>query len=306
MNGPREGRHSIKLSLYSPHFMTLLHAAETKRVARGERAAGATAAKGMQGTQSIQRAFATLREIATHNPHGLTLPAIATGLGVEEGTARRIVKGLVHHGMLFRDAATRCYKLGHLVYELGLAAGPSYPLRELLQPSLRRLADKTGDSVFLMVRSGLDAVCLDREQGSFPIQAHTLDVGSRRPLGMGGGGLALLLEMDDAEIARILVANESRYALFDRPDLRRLRAAVKRSREAGYAVNDQDIVEGIAAIGVAIPAPDAGESVPAYAAVSVAAIASRLTGPRRDEVAKLLRREAKTMSRLMSAQGGWL
>jgi DNA-binding IclR family transcriptional regulator len=39
--------------------------------------------------------------------------------------------------------------------------------------------------VFLLVRSGFHAVCLDRADGPFPIRSFTGDIGGRIPLGLG-------------------------------------------------------------------------------------------------------------------------
>ncbi|MEI6246808.1 MAG: hydrogenase small subunit, partial [Acidobacteriota bacterium] len=150
------------------------------------------------GTQSVHRAISILRELATKGQYGLRLVDIAGAMGLERPTAHRIVKGLMAQGMIMQDPDTRTYRLGHLVYELGLAASPHFTLRELCQPGLQRLAEKSGDSVFLLVKSGQDSVCLDRFEGSFQIKARTLDIGVRRPLGVGAGGLSLLMALPPA------------------------------------------------------------------------------------------------------------
>jgi DNA-binding IclR family transcriptional regulator len=41
-------------------------------------------------------------------------------------------------------------------------------LRERCRPALLRLGASLGDSVFLLVRAGFDAMCLDRWEGPFP------------------------------------------------------------------------------------------------------------------------------------------
>src|SRR3954468_6217776 len=76
-----------------------------------------------RGTQTIHRAVAMLREIAAFQK-GMRLVDIASAMGLERPTAHRIVKGLVSQGMVMQDPATKCYRLGHVVYELGLAASP--------------------------------------------------------------------------------------------------------------------------------------------------------------------------------------
>lgn len=250
------------------------------------------------GTQSIHRAVTILREIAAHGPKGLRLADIADVLELERPTAHRIVKGLVAQGMLMQDRDNKHYRLGHVVYELGLAASPHFNLKEICQTALHTLAEKSGDSVFLVVRSGLDAVCIDRIEGGYPIQARTLDIGGRRPLGVGAGSLALLMALPEPDIEQIIAANAERLGSFGRTTVERLRKAIAVSRDAGYAVNEEDVLPGVSAIGLIIR-PRYG--VP-YAAVSIAAIESRLSGERREEMARLLQKEVRGLEKLLDAQ----
>lgn len=244
------------------------------------------------GTQSIHRAVTMLREIAAFQK-GMRLVDIAEAMGLERPTAHRIVKGLMSQGMVMQDPATKCYRLGHVVYELGLAASPYFNLREVCQPILARMAERTGDSVYLVARSGFDTVCIDRLEGSYPIKARTMDVGSRRPLGLGAASVALMLGLSEAEIEQVIAINMPRMAPFGAMTGERLRQVIARSRKVGYAVNDEDVLPGIAAIGTAI-VPRSGQP---FAAVSIAGITARLTGARRDELAQMLHKEARALGR---------
>lgn len=235
------------------------------------------------GTQSIQRAVAILRAIATRGDDGLRLHEIADGLIIERVTAHRIVKGLTFHGMLRFDARTRRYQLGPSVYQLGLSAAPSFHLKEACEPALLHLAKVTGDPVFLMVRSGLDGVCLARIDGSFPIKPHGLKAGTRRPLGAGAGALALLAALPDDEATHAIAANTERMRRYRDLDADRLHVLIAKTRQDGYATNHELLVNGLSAIGMVIP--HAG--VP-YAAVSVASITSRMAGSHFDEVRNAL------------------
>lgn len=250
------------------------------------------------GTQSIHRAVTMLREIAARGQKGLRLVELAEALDLERPTAHRIVKGLVAQGMVAQNSQTKAYRLGHVVYELGLAAAPYFNLKDLCHPTLRRLTDKTGDSVFLMVRSGLDAVCFDHLEGAYPIQARALDIGGRRPLGVGAGGLALLLCYPDDEIEHIIDVTAPRFAAFGRTTVDRLRRAIQISREVGYVVNNEDVLEGVCAIGVPIRI---GRGQP-YAAISIAAVTARMTSPRREELVSLLFREVRLLEKKLLTQ----
>ena len=252
------------------------------------------------GTQSIQRAVAVMCEIATHWPKGRKLSDIAQALDLEQGTVQRIVKGLLFHGMVWRVPGTRYYRLGHVTYELGLAAASSHTLRELCQPSLLQLVKETGDPVFLVVRSGIDAVCIDHLRGTFPIQTHALDIGSRRPLGVTAGSLALLIDLPPDEIERIIQANSRRETVHGRLSARWLRERVAVSQGLGYALNEEGALPGVSAVGLPLRVP--GCAAP-FAAVSVASIASRVVGERREMMVQALSRTVRNLEDLIIQRG---
>jgi len=255
------------------------------------------------GTQSIQRAVAVMCEIAAHLPRGRKLSDIAAALGLEPGTVQRIVKGLLFHDMVLRVPGTRLYRLGPLAYELGLAAASSYTLRELCQPALAELVKETGDPVFLVVRSGLDAVCIDHLRGTFPIQPHALDIGSRRPLGVTAGSLALLMALPEDEQEAIIRGNSRRETVHGRLSARWLRERVADSRQRGYALNEEGALSGISAVGLPLRPPGGGTP---FAAISVASIASRVTGERREKLVRALARTAQELERLIARrQADW-
>lgn len=244
------------------------------------------------GTQSIHRAVTMLREIAAFQK-GMRLVDIASAMSLERPTAHRIVKGLMSQGMVMQDPATKCYRLGHVVYELGLAASPYFNLKEVCQPTLLRLAERTADSAYLVVRSGFDTVCIERIEGSYPIRTRTLDVGVRRPLGIGAGSVALLMGLGDAELERIIAVNSPRLSSFGLLTGDRLREVVAKSRAVGYSINEEDVLPGVAAIG----APIVTRSGQPYAAISLAGISARFEEPRRTEIATLLLKEARALAR---------
>jgi DNA-binding IclR family transcriptional regulator len=251
-----------------------------------------------RGTQSVHRVALLLRTIASTDQKGCRLIDLARQTSLERPTVHRLLKGLMKEGLVRQDPATRRYDLGHLVYELGLAAVPRFDLRQLCEPALSRIADRTGDTVFLSTRSGYDAVCLDRKEGSFPIRTLTVDVGNRRPLGVGAGGGALLMALPDAEVEEILAANArhfSRYANLKVPDIR---AMIERARNIGYMFNDRQVTPGAMSIGLSITDPQ-GRPI---AAISIGAITSRMEARRRQELVAVLRREVKELERRIQTQ----
>src|SRR5574341_2536181 len=170
----------------------------------------AEAGNRLTGTQSIERALTLLREIAAHNRSGSRLLDLATRTGLQRPTVHRMLKCLTTESMVQQDPDSHRYFLGSMMFELGLTAAPRFNLREICQPALARIAEATGDTVFLTQRSGLDSVCLDRREGAFPIKTFTLEIGMRRPLGVGIGSLAILAELQEEDIRNIIASNAPR------------------------------------------------------------------------------------------------
>jgi len=243
------------------------------------------------GTQSIERAAHVLRVIASRNSEGLRLVDISKQTKLERPTAHRILKCLMTEGLVSQSAETRRYFLGHLIFELGLAASSSFNLRDICHPSLARLAEKSGDTVFLTIRSGADSVCIDRLEGRFPIKTFTLDVGTRRPLGVGAGGLALLMNLPEATQQAIVSANALRLGAYNNLNVPAVMRLLKRCRELGFALNDAQVTPGSTSLGLPIRSRS-GEPV---LAISIGAISSRMTKGRQKELAALIRAELENL-----------
>jgi DNA-binding IclR family transcriptional regulator len=247
------------------------------------------------GTQSIERVVNMLRVVASRGRHGMRLGDVTAATGLPSSTCFRMLQRLEAEGMVERHPVTRKYALGPLLYELGLLARPRFHLAERCADMLASLAERTQDTVYLSERRGLEAVCSARALGDYPVKALTLDVGIRRPLGVGAGGLAILCALPAAEADEIIEAHAERYPKLSTLSAERVRAAVAQGRELGFAFLDAAVYPGTAAVGVAIPA------LAPMAAISVAAISSRLDEDRRRTVAAELQRHAQLLGRLLEA-----
>lgn len=250
------------------------------------------------GTQTIQRASLLVRLIASRSRTGMRLADVVQHSRLERPTVHRILKCLVDEGFLMHDAATHHYFLGPLIFELGLASSPQFNLADLCRPALQRIADKTGDTVFLSVRSGYDSVCIDRREGNYPIKALTLEVGARRPLGVGSGGLALLLLLADDAIDEITRANATRLGSFNKLTVPLLMKALRRSQQLGYALNDSHITAGATTLGL----PIVNRYGHPFAAISMAAISSRMSPRRQGELVTTLRTEIASIEKALREQ----
>jgi DNA-binding IclR family transcriptional regulator len=254
--------------------------------------------KSSNGTQSIERALTLLREISSFGKEGARAAELIQRCQMNYPTAHRILKTLVAENALRKDPGTRRYFLGQLIHELGISAEPPIDLRAQCEPMTTRLAHATGDTVFLYVRSGWDIVCIDRKEGSFPIRAFVFDIGSRRPLGVGAAGIALLL-MDPEETAKQIVhANQMRFSRYGQDiSADKVLGLVARGRQVGYAAIGDVVFPGVRAVSLPFRPTANGPLL----AVSVAAVSSRMPRKRIPQLVALMKKEVANRPKLWGA-----
>lgn len=249
------------------------------------------------GAQALDRALTLLRLIGARSKHGLRLTEIVAQSGLTKPTVHRMLRALERNGFVEQNPATRLYHLGPEAFVLGVLATERFGIHRAAAGALARLAAASQDTVFLSVRRDSHAVCLERQEGSFPIKTHVLNAGDRHPLGIGAGSLAILSAMDDAEVEAVLEQNAAEmaanYPTFS-PELLRDEVAVTRGQ--GFAFNPGRLLAGSWAVGVAVL--DAGGSC--LGALSISAIESRLGEDRRTELASLLKDEAQRLSQRLA------
>jgi DNA-binding IclR family transcriptional regulator len=241
-----------------------------------------------------------LRLIAANNKAGLRLVDLVRHSGLEQPTVHRMLKAMIAENMVIQRAENRRYFLGPILFELGLAAEQHYGLREMCQSSLVRIAEKTGDTVFLTVRRGREAVCIDRKDGAFPVKVFTLNVGDRRALGVGAGGLAILAELPEVDAEQVIEGNSKILGLVGGLNAKEMKQRVAQARRHGYGIHDVLNVSGVKAVGVAIKNAEGDP----FAALSISAVATRIANQRIEELVVLLRKEASVIEKMMNRQGG--
>ena len=244
-----------------------------------------------KGVQSIHRAFALLRTVVKYKDRGVRLADLAKEVGLHSATARRMLKALVSEGMLIFDPISRLYYLGIELFYFG-AAAHQFKIRDRFRTTLEIIAQKTEDTTYLVIRSGNDVLCIDRVEGRFPIPALTHEVGMRVPLGIGAGSLTLLAFSPEKELEGIIKSNHMRYPQYNNQTAENIWLMVRQAIELGYAVSEGNVMAGAKAVGV--PIMDKKKQV--VAAISVSAIAKRMSSKRCAEIAHLLKQEIKSIN----------
>jgi IclR family pca regulon transcriptional regulator len=215
---------------------------------------GGAAANGRY-SQSLERGLAILSSF-TASQSLLGISDLARMLGLTRSTTHRYVSTLVALGYLEQDLATRRYRLGPRVIDLGLSAINSMELREISLPHLQQLSDETGNTVNMAILDGADVVYVERCRSSRHGQRDidlNLHVGSRMPSYCTSMGKVLLAYLPEDRLEALLadmrLTKRGPNTITSRSALR---AELARVRAAGLAVNNEELAFGLRSIAVPV------------------------------------------------------
>lgn len=223
----------------------------------------------------------------------LSVNGAAQTIGVAPSTAHRLLAMLHHHGFVEQDPATRLYKAGHMLVEIGLAALRKLEIRRAVRPELEELASELNETVHLTGLSRDRVVFLDVVESSKILRAASR-LGESLPAHSTASGKAMLAALGD----------ESVKQLYPSPRLERVTAQTHTTRTGllkelaevrarGYATNIGESEGGLVAVAAAI-CDDAGRPQGAF---TVAAPETRLSRNELTGVGEVVRRVADAAAR---------
>ena len=164
-------------------------------------------------SQSLERGLAILGCFTPERPV-LGIADIADELGMSRSTTHRYVITLVALGYL-EQGASRKYRLGLRVTDLGMSALNSTGLREHSRPYLEELRQRTSYTVNLAVLDGPEILYVDRARSFRRGQSKIdlgLSLGSRLPAYCTSMGKLLLAYLPEHEQRNLLGEHKARKA----------------------------------------------------------------------------------------------
>jgi IclR family pca regulon transcriptional regulator len=226
-------------------------------------------------SQSLERGLAILGSFTPQRPV-LGIADIADKLGMSRSTTHRYVITLVALGYL-EQGASRKYRLGLRVTDLGMSALNSTGLREHSHPYLEELRQRTSYTVNLSVLDGSDILYVDRarsfRQGQSKIDLG-LHPGSRLPAYCTSMGKILLAYLPEDELReRLSDLKLTKRGPNTITSKSALRDELERVADAGFAVNDEELTHEL----YAIAAPICDEAREVVAAVNMAVHSSMIS-----------------------------
>jgi IclR family pca regulon transcriptional regulator len=226
-------------------------------------------------SQSLERGLAILACFTPARPV-LGIADIADDLGMSRSTTHRYVTTLLALGYL-EQGASRKYRLGLRVTDLGMSALNSTGLREHAHPYLEELRQRTSYTSSMAVLDGGEIVYVDRARSLRRGQSEIdlgLAPGSRLPAYCTAMGKVLLANLPEREQDEILAPMKlTKHGPNTITSKQALRDELDEVLEESFAVNDEELAPELHSIAV----PVRNEAREVVAAVSLEAHTSTIS-----------------------------
>lgn len=200
-----------------------------------------------EGVQVIARAAAIMRLLA-EAPEGLSLSRLAEKARLARSTVHRIVGALDAEGFV-RQAPSGKLRLGPGLIVLAVASRRD--LRHEAARYLERLSRELRETVDLAVLDGGDVLFIDQYTSRRQLRIVS-EIGARFPLYCTANGKALLAELPNAEVVRLVPQNLPRLTEYTLSTSEQLLEELAQVRTEGVAYDRQEHTLGISSVGTAI------------------------------------------------------
>jgi len=235
----------------------------------------ATPSKPNNLVQTIQRASLILEALG-QNAHGISIRNLSAKIKLPKGTTHRLLSSLSYFGYVRQDPKTRDYFLGFKLVELGNLLLSQLDLRKEAEPYLRDLAERTKETVHMVVLDRGEVVYVEKMETAHHTSGLRMAsrIGYRNPPHCCAVGKVLLADLSEENLTHFI----KEFGLSKRTentitDPLQLKEHLKIVQAQGYGLDDEENEKGIRCVA----APIRNEAGRAVAAVSISGPAFRVT-----------------------------
>jgi IclR family acetate operon transcriptional repressor len=244
--------------------------------------------------QSLGRALDLLELIARQGRDGARLSDLARDLTLSKAATYAILQTLLAHGVIadVGEGQSRRYRLGLTLARLGELAVANLSLSDLALPILREMTEETGMTSRVAVLDGAYAVVVGRVDGPGTVRFGDA-LGRRESPHCSAVGKAMLAAMARRDAEAILrQTGLPRRTPHTITTLAAMLRELTTVNERGYAVDDEEDVEGVICVGACVY----DRTGVATGAISVTGLKTRQESSRIDELGQIVKRHADKLS----------
>ena len=247
--------------------------------------------------KSLDKSLSILNLFDSQNVK-LTVTEIASEFDKNPSSLYPILHTLEKHGYLRRDE-DKMYKLGLAFARKGGLVLEQLDLSSEAKSELEKLRDKAQETVHLGYLNDDEIVYVDKVEYTGGMRMYS-SPGKTAPLHATALGKAILAHISQAHredlLSRIELTSQTEKTITSEEGLRQ---ELRRIREQGYAVDDEEFEEGIRCIASPIHRHN-GE---VDAAVSITGLSAQMKGSDIEEKADLVKHYARKISARLGHEG---
>lgn len=203
-------------------------------------------------TSSTLKAFGVL-EVLVRAGRAITLSELMQATELPKPTLHRALALFEEAGFLAREPGARAYIIGERLSRFALDVLRSDGAAAERRTILRRVVSEISESCNLAVLQKGALIYLDRIEAPWPLRLHVAEGGGALPLHCCASGKLLLAHLTPAERGRLLeLMPLQRFTERTITDRAVLESELDRIVKAGYAVDNEEYVLGVACVAVPV------------------------------------------------------
>lgn len=247
--------------------------------------------------QSIDRAMSIL-ECFSENRRELKLSEIAKMLDLNKSTVHGIITTLKYHRLIDQDELTQRYRLGIRFLEFGDVIINSMDIRNVAYPVIEDVCGRIEETVNLGMIDGSDVIYIEMKECSKSIRISS-KIGLRIPAYATADGRIILCYMEKDKLAKTLPKRLKKFTVNTVTDKRKLMHRFSEMRENGYAIDNEEVVQGIKCVA----APIFDHKGDALYSLSAIGPSIRMTDDKIKDLKIIMKEAANEISRRIGYRG---
>jgi DNA-binding IclR family transcriptional regulator len=256
---------------------------------------------GPGSSKSLQKAMHILFHMGQNGPE-MRIAEIASSLQMNKTTVYRLLGALEKLDLVQRDPENERYRLGLKLYELGTKAVRARTLQTEARRYLKEMARVTNEAVSLAVPGAGGIVCVERFDSPRTMITVRTPVGALFPAHCSAAGKAVLAYLSEHDVDAIVSRRGlTRYTVNTHTQMDELKSDLRRIRQRGYALDEQELERGLNGIAAPVFLQDAR----VIGAVGIAGPTQRFQGKDLAEKVELVKSAARKIAANLGACGGW-
>lgn len=246
----------------------------------------------MPGTQiKVFDKIVQVIELLATSSQGVTLKKVQQALGLNKGTAFRILRTLESHDVAARNE-DGTFVLGNRALWWGTCYRQNLDLLKVVRPHLERLRDLTSETSAFSILMGNQTVIVDQVISPHATSTR-FDIGSSAPLYAGATGRVILAHLDPEKRTDLLSRQRlERLTAWTITERRRLERKLHQCLGRGFAFSEGERLANTSSIA----APVFGPNKEVLGVISVNGPSDRLPHSRCNSIAPILLRETRLVT----------